>query len=368
MTPGTRYLRHLVRIFCSSLSQTGSIPATARESNVSLYVVKRCLIQAERIGLLESSYVNQAIASRATFRRAVRYLFRPVGKRDQNCSASARGYGFVDISYDQALKLKQAHSLYEELKTLQAVADKLRVTRERVRQLLAKGTAAGLFEYEVTNKRRQRQLEQELDKRTLARELSELNYSEIARKHHVAVGAIVKLCEKYGLMTQELKRERSQRQTLIEYMQMADQLGLHPSTSDMERAGYRKLSVRISRLWGGFEKFRKAYDIPFVKKPVTWLHKMSPADSEARSRTLQQILEAIGGRPGIGMTELASSIGSPYGTVSNQVRQQVKLGTIKYIPRRRIGEPAKLYLMSVGKNSHDELSNRKTAEASQVKA
>lgn len=44
-------------------------------------------------------------------------------------------------------RLETVHRLYLELGTLQAAAETLDLTRERVRQLLVKGTRLGLFEY-----------------------------------------------------------------------------------------------------------------------------------------------------------------------------------------------------------------------------
>ena len=48
-------------------------------------------------------------------------------------------------------KYKQIYKDYEELGTLQLVGDKHELTRERVRQILAKGTSKGLFKYKAHN-------------------------------------------------------------------------------------------------------------------------------------------------------------------------------------------------------------------------
>jgi hypothetical protein len=44
-------------------------------------------------------------------------------------------------------RLKHVHQLYEDLGTLEAAGKAIGVTRERVRQLLVKGSQLGLFEY-----------------------------------------------------------------------------------------------------------------------------------------------------------------------------------------------------------------------------
>lgn len=344
MTPSTRYLRHLTRIFCKSLSRTQSFQVTAHRFDVSVQVVKECIKQADRIGLLESAYVKKAISNRAAFRRVLKSSgFSREGSDLKRSSRKCRG--LVDVSAEQAAKLKEIHKLYKELKSYQAVGDKLGLSRERVRQLLVKGAAAGLFEHEVTNRLRRKQLENHLPKSVLAQEVSEFSCANIAHRYGVPTKAVIALCEEYGLITQELRQERNRKRTLNEYTAMVNYLGYHPSTGDMNRAGYRALWARISRHWGSFENFRKIYDIPFAKKPVTWLHKMSVSERETREQQLQQILRTIGEYPGIGATDVASKIGISYSAVARHVLRQEKLGVVKRTPRTKIGVPAQLYLV-----------------------
>src|SRR4249919_1059685 len=79
------------------------------------------------------------------------YEGKPVGrgltKKVEAALACARPTDRAAESSVAIERLQRIHKLYKELGTLEAVGKHVGLTRERVRQLLAKGRDMGLFEY-----------------------------------------------------------------------------------------------------------------------------------------------------------------------------------------------------------------------------
>jgi Mn-dependent DtxR family transcriptional regulator len=167
----------------------------------------------------------------------------------------------------------EVKNLYEHYGTLQQVADALGITRERVRQLLEKGESYGLFKYETT---RERNLTEALKKVSKEEFISciknGMNRFDICLKFNVDMNIYFKIVNYYQIDTQDYLLENRYKKYLIRYSNIVDELGHHPSTTEMQKGGrkdWRYTQKVIARLWGSMDKFRQEYGI---EKPPFSFH------------------------------------------------------------------------------------------------
>lgn len=157
-------------------------------------------------------------------------------------------------------KLHQAYNLYQEKGTLEAVGRHLGLTRERVRQILVKGTQLGLFEYKPFDYPyipREKILE---DYKSL------LNFNAVAMANNISATYLSKLFTAYNITQKELGSVRivAHKQRCIDkYKLIMNELGHHPTTTELQRSkSWRYLSIKIPKLWGSFNAFREELKIP----------------------------------------------------------------------------------------------------------
>jgi len=163
-------------------------------------------------------------------------------------------------------RLYGLHAMYERLGSLGAVGKEVGLTRERVRQLLVKGTQRGLFSY---NPRRYPVVPKEQIIEAYTRIQS---ISRVARLNRVSENHLKKLLVEYAIEKPQLARYRLEGRRArcrAEYLQMVEQAGRHLSSGDLHRyqAGLA-LYARIIRCWGSIHAFRRALKIPAPPKPV----------------------------------------------------------------------------------------------------
>lgn len=347
MTPAAKHLRNLTRIVCGSLSETGSVGDTATRLKVSEKVVKDCVLQADRVSLLRSSYVKRVIKNPSLLKQVLKNLVSK-NRQANDARKNETPYELLNVSFDQAVKLKQVYSLYQELGTLDSVGQRLGVTRERVRQLLRKGAVAGLFDYETTSKRKVKQLSQRLDKRTLALALERSNVHEVAREYGTSDTVIIKLCEANQLETKELRLHARKQRCLTEYMDVVEGLGKHPSTFELQRQpNGRALYNRMTALWGSFPNFRKAYGITFERKANTWskgyFSSALAASQQERTEKVKTFLTYIEQNPGVTVSKACTDLGIKRPTLYEYLKEQERLGKIEVKRTNHIGQPSLLY-------------------------
>lgn len=173
----------------------------------------------------------------------------------------------------RAIKVKQ---LYDLLGTYEAVAKQLGVTRERVRQILHRGTARGWFELEIHGKRGWAKKLFTLQTRDIRDAiLKSGSVHRVAKQLGLPSHLLMRLCDARGLDMEELRREHKERKTLGEYKEIVQELGYHPSASILQkRKKWRAVGARIQRLWGSIAAFRRSFGIEarlVTERP--WLHK-----------------------------------------------------------------------------------------------
>lgn len=154
----------------------------------------------------------------------------------------------------------EIHRLYQEKGTLAKVGEALGISRERVRQILKKGSQIGLFDYKPLRAPR-------VPKEKLLQDyLHLLQFKAVAKANRLSPARLQNLLVSYGVRREELDaiRIRGYRRRCIEkYEQFSRLLGHPPSTAELQRlksGGY--LASKIKRLWGSFDAFRKERDIP----------------------------------------------------------------------------------------------------------
>jgi hypothetical protein len=170
-------------------------------------------------------------------------------------------------------KMLEVKMLYDKLGTLQKVASHMGITRERVRQHLEKGESYGLFKYQTT---RERNLSEALKKISRQDFITCIKNGEnkfsICEKFNIDMNVYFKLVKYYEIDTQDYMLEYRYKKYLIRYSDIVEELGHHPSVTEMQKKGrndWRYTQKAIARLWGSMDKFRQEYGI---EKPAYALH------------------------------------------------------------------------------------------------
>jgi hypothetical protein len=158
-------------------------------------------------------------------------------------------------------RLLKVFHLYRKEGTLEAVGKKVGLSRERVRQLLVKGSAAGLFHYESSHRYRPFLSREKIlgDYRIF------LKLYSVAMANGVSLGHLKKLILFYGISKKELddiQLDRHKFRCVEEYIRFFVKLGHLPNTTELQRGSGAYLSQKITKLWGSFGAFRKELQGP----------------------------------------------------------------------------------------------------------
>lgn len=157
-------------------------------------------------------------------------------------------------------RLLEIHRLYQAHKTLRAVGRLIGLSGERVRQLLLKGANLGLFPYRpiealsITKEKILADYKNLLILRAVARvnQISSARLQTLLSSHQITKQALA-----------EIRIEHQQHQCVNAYIVIAQEIGHHPTTTELQRCKSGPgLERRIRRLWGSFPIFRKALKIP----------------------------------------------------------------------------------------------------------
>lgn len=163
-------------------------------------------------------------------------------------------------AYSVSEKLRQAHVLYEEYGTLEAAGREMGLTRERVRQLLAKGSQLGLFEYKPF------EYPYVPKEKLIADYAHFLTLSKVAQINKISLGYLRKLMTAYSITQNDLDSyAKGVRQAgcVEQYNRIMNRLGHHPTTTDLQATSEgQTLCRRIGRLWGTIDAFREQLNIP----------------------------------------------------------------------------------------------------------
>lgn len=167
-------------------------------------------------------------------------------------------------------RMKLVKRLYDEYGTLDKVGSLLRLSRERVRQILDKGQRYGLFSYELTRDKIFDKILNRIDKEQLRGLISSTkNQFDICLKLEIDINMLQRLIRYYEIDVQSYKQDARYKRYLNEYSEIVRTLGYHPSTTVLQQnRQWRRIAVGIDRLWGGFDKFRNEFGIEKPKRMV----------------------------------------------------------------------------------------------------
>lgn len=160
-------------------------------------------------------------------------------------------------------RLNYIKNIYDSCNTLQETAEKVGLTRERVRQLLRKGEMFGLFKYELHRNTKYEEIINKYDRATLVEIIhSKKSFNRICETLNIKSNILSKLLKHYGIDYESHLNDSKKEKILGEYSEIVDALGHHPSTTEMsQRKKWRNLWMKIDRRWGNMNNFRKEYGI-----------------------------------------------------------------------------------------------------------
>ena len=223
----------------------------------------------------------------------------------------------ADAKLSMVERLQDVHRLYKDLGTLAAVGEKIGVTRERVRQLLEKGTKLGLFEYKPFDY-------PFVSKETILADYKEhLSLGRVAKTNHIAPGYLRKLLTAYRITEEKLRSllmEGHKAKCIKQYSSIQEQLGHHPTTTELQNSkSWRYLSMKITRLWGSFDSFRDELAIPkpskgsltFSEDTRKWREERKRLALIVRMQHLDRIRECLNAPEPMSTTAIAYECGLP---------------------------------------------------------
>lgn len=161
--------------------------------------------------------------------------------------------------------------LYDEYGTLEKVGSLLRLTRERVRQILEKGNKYHFFTYELTRDKEFREVVLRISKDQLTHQIKNTqNKFDICTNLEIDINDFFKLIGHYNIDINGYRQDARFKRYITDYSQIVNILGRHPSTTELQRRKeWRKVWAGIDRLWGGIDRFRTEFGI---EKPKVSLH------------------------------------------------------------------------------------------------
>lgn len=152
-------------------------------------------------------------------------------------------------------RLFEIFHLYHKERTLEGVGEKIGLTRERVRQLLVKGSEIGLFQYKS-----HRSFKPSVSKEKILSDYQKFQKLYlVARANGISTVQLKNLRTLYGITLRDLEqaRDEGRKRTCIEkYASFSASLGHPPSTTELQRSSGSYLSQTIRKLWGSFQSFR----------------------------------------------------------------------------------------------------------------
>ncbi len=272
--------------------------------------------------------------------------------KSENIVKKRKKYRFINRKHYQPSevdkeRMRLVKRLYDEYGTLSKVGSLLKLTRERVRQLLNKGEKYKLFTYELTRDRVLGEAVNRISKERL-RDLifTTKNQFDISSILEIDMHLLQRLMKYYNIDLESYKQDARYKKCISQYSEMVSQIGYHPSTTVMQRnKEWRKIWVKIDRLWGSFDNFRREFGI---QKPK---HKMHPNTIVAwrlskekrmakKKEKVSNVYKLVKNSGPIGCLKISKQTGYRRQNVNIYLNQLISSGVIQ-----RIGEGVKtLYI------------------------
>lgn len=203
---------------------------------------------------------------------------------------------------------KSCFHAYQEGGTLKHAAKRKHLTKERIRQILIKGTELGLFNYVGREY-------PYIEKNKILNDYStHLSLGTVAKINGIKSSYFKRLLTAYEITDKDLKiiKERSKKNRCIElYRKIETELGHSPTTTELQnKDGGHYLSMKISHLWGSIDAFREELQIPkpvrtFPEASREWQEKRKRIAFIVRMQKLDQIRECLTKTSPLGSTEIA---------------------------------------------------------------
>lgn len=210
------------------------------------------------------------------------------------------------LSEDKKNYYLEIYNQYLEKGTLEKVGNSLGLTRERVRQILKKGSKHGLYKYPPENKKvieYQFLVKYFTNKEELLEELSGCNKKiEMLEVLGTDTNYFNQLMNYFGLDVDDIKRYSKRKKYKYEYDDHVKKIGYHPTTTEMrDNPITRNIWNKITRYWGSMANFRKEFDYPIIKRGNPkfrenireWLQKKSAAAILRKRSYMETILENL---------------------------------------------------------------------------
>lgn len=190
---------------------------------------------------------------------------------------------------------KRCFELYQQGGTLESVAKTIKLTRERIRQILVKGTAYGLFEYKGL----------EYKYVSKAKLLSDFgkhpSLNKVSKINKISIVYLKRLLLAYHITTKQIegfKETLRKQQAIEEFNAVRDQLGHNPTTTELQsNPKWRALGERIRRIWGNVQEFRQVLNIPspppFAEATKRWIEHRSRLALIRRMQDLDSVRDCL---------------------------------------------------------------------------
>lgn len=235
-------------------------------------------------------------------------------------------------------KLKTVYAFYRELGTLEAVGQRLRLTRERIRQMLTKGESLGLFEYDPRGKSALAYISKE---KLIADCQNAPTIRALAKVNNLSATDMKKLLTAHGITKRHLRSYRSRQARLrciAEYNAAAAELGRPPTTADLQQnPRTRPTETRIRRYWGSIYAFREALKIPhpepgsrsFRDDTRPWREEQRRLAIIRRMQHLERIRECLSGSGALSGSAIAALCEIHPGRVNVLLKLLIATGEVK---------------------------------------
>lgn len=232
-------------------------------------------------------------------------------------------------------KLTDCYKLYRELGTLQAAANELGLTRERVRQLLVKGTNLKLFKYSAREY-------PYISKEKILSDYSRcLNKTEIAKTNKVSITYLNTLLLAYSINDDELAKIRNvakKQECINQFRELESKHGRTLSTTDLQLdPKQRALYSRISRYWGSFDRFRSDNSIEkplsckmtFKERIQPWIDRRVQMATIRRVQDIDSIMDVMADKQEHPISYVATASNLDVNRVRNLLKILIRAGHIE---------------------------------------
>ncbi|MCP4653590.1 MAG: hypothetical protein GY858_09465 [Candidatus Omnitrophica bacterium] len=199
------------------------------------------------------------------------------------------------LSPDRITFYKKCFDLYNEGGTLEYVGKIVKLSRQRIRQILVKGTKYKLFKYRGNEY-------PYISKQKLLKDFYRLKaLSKVAKANNVSSNYVKRLLIVHQIKNEDIELlllSRKKRDIIKAYLKIKDEIGYNPNTAVLQsNRKWRYLEASIRRCWGSIDSFRKELNIPasptFIESVRPWIEHRSRIACIKRMQDLDCIRDVL---------------------------------------------------------------------------